>query len=163
MVKLIKLFNHQYIGFWILGLVLFAMQEIPYIIMPLLKLERNPIMDMQESSAVLNMCEKMLGTFCIVLMTFVVCDEKKFLSISEPRELLYFCISIGILLLNYFGWYLYFTGNQSVFVMMLFIVALPPLYYVFVGLWRNNILLTISGCIFLPVHFVHVLGNLRIS
>ena len=163
MVKWIKLFGNQYLGFWVFGLVLFAIQEIPYMIMPLLKLESNPIMNMQESSVVLNTCEKILGSLCIALMTFVVCDEKKLFSIRDTHELLFFGISMGILLLNFFGWFLYFTGHQSTFVMMFFIVMMPPLYYVFIGLWRSHVLLTITGCIFLIVHFTHVLGNLKMS
>ena len=163
MVKWIKLFDNQYLGFWVLGLVLFVVQEIPYMIMPLLKLENNPIMNMQESSVMLNACEKILGSLCIALMTFVVCDEKKIFSIGETREMLFFSISVGVLLLNFFGWFLYFTGHQSIFVMMFFIVVLPPLYYVFIGLWRNNIVLTVTGCIFLVVHFIHVLGNLKMG
>ena len=163
MVKWIKLFGNQYLGFWVFGLVLFAIQEIPYMIMPLLKLESNPIMNMQESSVVLNTCEKIFGSLCIALMTFVVCDEKKLLSIRDGHELLFFGISMGILLLNFFGWFLYFTGHQSTFVMMFFIVMMPPFYYVFIGLWRSNVILTITGCIFLIVHFTHVLGNLKMS
>ena len=163
MVKWIKLFGNQYLGFWVFGLVLFAIQEIPYMIMPLLKLESNPIMNMQESSVVLNACEKILGSLCIALMIFVVCDEKKLFSIRDTHELLFFGISMGILLLNFFGWFLYFTGHQSIFVMMFFIVLMPPLYYVFIGLWRNNIILTVTGCVFLIVHFTHVLGNLKMS
>ena len=163
MVKWIKLFGNQYLGFWVFGLVLFAIQEIPYMIMPLLKLESNPIMNMQETSVVLNTCEKILGSLCIALMTFVVCDEKKLFSIRDVHELLFFGISMGILLLNFFGWFLYFTGHQSTFVMMFFIVMMPPLYYVFIGLWRRNVLLTVTGCMFLIVHFTHVLGNLKMG
>lgn len=163
MFKWIKLFDNQYLGFWVLGLLLFIIQEIPYMIMPLIKLENNPIMNMNESSVILNACEKILGSLCIALMIFVVCDEKKIFSVGEPRELLFFNISVGVLLLNFFGWFLYFTGHQSILVMMIFIVVLPPLYYVFIGLWRNNIILTVTGCIFLVVHFTHVLGNLKMS
>jgi len=163
MFKWIKLFDNQYLGFWVLGLLLFIIQEIPYMIMPLIKLENNPIMNMNESSVILNACEKILGSLCIALMIFVVCDEKKIFSVGEPRELLFFSISVGVLLLNFFGWFLYFTGHQSILVMMIFIVVLPPLYYVFIGLWRNNIILTVTGCIFLVVHFTHVLGNLKMS
>ena len=163
MFKWIKLFDNQYLGFWVLGLLLFIIQEIPYMIMPLIKLENNPIMNMNESSVILNAREKILGSLCIALMIFVVCDEKKIFSVGEPRELLFFNISVGVLLLNFFGWFLYFTGHQSILVMMIFIVVLPPLYYVFIGLWRNNIILTVTGCIFLVVHFTHVLGNLKMS
>lgn len=161
MVKWIKIFDNQYVGFWVWGLILFLIQEIPYMVMPLFKLETNPIMNMQESSVVLNVCEKILGSLCIAFMTFIVCDEKKIFSISDGKELLFFCIATGIILLNFFGWFLYFTGHQSIFVMLFFIVILPPLYYVFIGLWRNNIILTVTGCIFLVVHFIHALGNLK--
>ena len=163
MFRWVKLFGNQYLGFWVLGLILFAIQEIPYMIMPLLKLKSNPIMTMQESSIILNTCEKLLGSLCIAFMMFIVCDEKTILSINGPQELLFFTITIGVLLLNFFGWFLYFTGHQSIFVMMFFIVMMPPLFYVFIGLWRSNILLSIIGCIFLGVHFTHVLGNLKIS
>lgn len=163
MLKWIKIVDNQYIGFWVLGLVLFLIQEIPYMVMPLFKLETNPIMNMQESSVMLNVCEKILGSLCIAFMTFIVCDEKKIFSISDQKELLFFCIAVGIILLNFSGWFLYFTGHQSIFVMMFFIVVLPSLYYVFIGLWRNNIILTITGCIFLVVHFIHVLGNLKMG
>ena len=71
MVRWLKLFGDQYFGFWILGLVLFAIQEIPYMVMPLFHLETNPIMNMAESSAALDVCEKILGSLCIALMIFV--------------------------------------------------------------------------------------------
>lgn len=163
MVKLIRLFDNQYLGFWVLGLVLFAIQEIPYMVMPLFKLAANPIMNMQESSVFLNICEKALGMLCIALMTFVVDGDAKFFSANPGKELLFFCITMGILLLNFGGWLLYFAGHQSVLIMMLFIVVMPPLYYVAIGLWRNNILLIITGCVFMIVHFAHVLGNLRME
>lgn len=163
MVKLIRLFDNQYLGFWLLGLVLFAIQEIPYMVMPLFKLESNPIMNMQESSVFLNTCEKALGMLCIALMTFVIDGDAKFFSVKSGKEILFFCIAMGILLLNFGGWLLYFAGHQSSLIMLLFIVMLPPLYYVAVGLWRNNPLLIVTGGIFLIVHFVHVLGNLRMK
>jgi hypothetical protein len=49
----IRIFNNQYIGFWVLGLILFALQEVPYMVMPMLKLESNPIMNRQESSNII--------------------------------------------------------------------------------------------------------------
>ena len=163
MVKWINLFGNQYLGFWVLGLVLFALQEIPYIIMPLFKLETNPIMNMQESSVVLDICEKALGSLCIALMTFVVHKNAVMFSINEKSEKVFFVLAIVVLLANFIGWTLYFIGHKSIFVMMFFTVLLPPLYYVFIGAWRKNISLVVVGGIFLIVHFIHVLGNLKIS
>ena len=127
MVRWLKLFGDQYFGFWILGLVLFAIQEIPYMVMPLFHLETNPIMNMAESSAALDVCEKILGSLCIALMIFVVHKDAVLFSIAEGRERLFFALAVVILLTNFLGWGLYFMGHQSVFVMMFFIVLMPPL------------------------------------
>lgn len=163
MVKWVKIFENQYMGFWILGLVLFAVQEIPYMVMPLFRLETNPIMNMRESSALLDICEKILGSLCVALMTFVVHKNAVLFSVNEKTETVFFLLAAAVLLLNFFGWALYFTGHQSIFVMMFFIVLLPPLYYVFIGLWRKNTILTVAGSVFLIVHFTHVLGNLKMK
>ena len=161
MVRWIKLFRDQYLGFWALGLLLFALQEIPYMVMPMLHLETNPIMNMTETSAALNICEKVLGSLCIALMVFVVHRDAVLFSIAPGRERLFFSLAVILLLANYAGWALYFAGHQSLFIMMLFIVVLPPLYYMAIGLWRQNTPLTVVGAVFLAVHFIHVWGNLR--
>lgn len=163
MFRWLRLSGRQYLGFWVLGLVLFALQEIPYMVMPLVRLEKNPIMEMSESSLFLERCEKILGTVCIALMMFVIHENADFFSLRTGREQLFFGLAVAVLLLNFFGWALYFTGHQSLPVMMLFIVALPPLFYVLVGLWRSNIPLVFTGSVFLAVHFIHVLGNLKMG
>ena len=161
MVRWIKLFRNQYFGFWVLGLVLFAIQEIPYMLMPLFHLETNPIMNMTETSPVLDICEIVLGSLCIALMVFIIHKDAKLFSVSVGREKLFLTLAVILLLANFIGWALYFTGHQSILVMMLFIVALPPLYYAAIGLWRQNTPLTICSAIFLAVHFMHVLRNLK--
>ena len=161
MVHWFRMFGKQYFGFWALGIVLFALQEIPYMLMPFFHPETNPIMNMTETSAALDMCEKILGSLCIALMVFVVHQDAKLFSASDGREKVFFILTVILLLANFAGWALYFTGHQSIFVMMLFIVALPPLYYIAIGLWRQNTPLTVASMIFLVIHFSHVLGNLR--
>ena len=161
MVRWVKISENQYFGFWILGLVLFALQEIPYMLMPLFHLETNPIMNMTERSVALDVCEKILGSLCIALMIFIIHKDATFFSAANAREKPFFILAMAVLFTNFFGWGLYFSGHQSVLVMMLFIVVLPPLYYVAIGLWRQNTPLTVSGVIFLTVHFAHVFGNLK--
>lgn len=161
MLRWFRLCGQQHLGFWVLGLLLFIIQELPYLVMPFFRLETNPIMTMPESSLLLERLEKLLGSLCIALMLFVVHKDAAFFSLKPGRETLFFGLAAAVLLLNFFGWGLYFTGCQSLFVMMAFLVAMPPLFYVFIGLWRSNIPLTVCGCVFLAVHFVHVLGNLQ--
>ncbi len=161
MVRWVKLFGNQYLGFWVLGIVLFAVQEIPYMVMPLFNLKTNPIMNMTETSMTLDVCEKILGSLCIALMVFIVHKDAKLFSIADGREKIFFILAVILLMANFAGWVLYFTGHQSILIMMLFIVALPPLYYVAVGLWRQNLPLAVTGAVFLTVHFIHVWGNLK--
>lgn len=161
MFKFFKLFGSHYLGFWLFGLLLFAVQEIPYMVMPLFKLQTNPIMNMTESSRILDMFEKILGSLCIAFMIFIVNKNSNLFLPADGKEKIFFALSITVLLLNFIGWGIYFSGRQSVFVMMFFIVIMPPLYYFFIGLWRKNILLTVTAVPFLIIHFIHVLGNLR--
>lgn len=132
-------------------------------IMPLFKLETNPIMNMKESSMILETAEKILGSLCIAFMTFIVNKNTELFSAADGKEKLFFILTVLVLLLNFIGWAFYFGGHQSVFVMMFFIVLMPPLYYIFIGLWRSNMVLTVTGGLFLIVHFIHVLGNLRLD
>lgn len=161
MIKWFKIFGNQYAGFWALGLALFALQEIPYMVMLLFHLESNPVMNMAESSAALNVCEKILGSLCVAAMIFVVRKNAPFFGIGNGIRRAGFFTAIFVLLLNFFGWGLYFCGLQSTGAIMFFIVLMPPLYYVFIGLWRENQLLLFTGILFGIVHFCHVYGNLK--
>ena len=116
---------------------------------------------MTETSAILDVCEKILGSLCIALMVFIVHKDATLFSITNAREKLFFTLAMVILLTNFFGWGLYFTGHYSILVMMFFFLSLTHLFYIAVGLWRQNIPLVVTGAVFLAVHFFHVLGNLR--
>ncbi len=162
MFKFFKLFGSQYFGFWAFGLLLFAVQEIPYMVMPLFKLQTNPIMNMTESSQLLEVLEKVFGSLCIAFMLFIV-NKNSNVFLPAGKEKIFFALAVMVLLLNFIGWGIYFGGHQSVFVMMFFIVAMPPLFYFFIGLWRKNILLTVASVPFLIIHFIHVFGNLKLK
>ncbi len=162
MFRWIKLFGDWYIGFWVIGLFLFALQEIPYMLMPLFKLKSNPIMNMQEFSVILDVCEKVTGSLCIIIMTFLVREKASVFDIGQGVCRLGFVAAVVVLCLNYLGWGFYFHGYQTFGIMMFFIVALPPLYYVCIGLWRENLMLCMIGIVFEMIHFVHVYANLKI-
>lgn len=161
MFRWIRVTENQYIGFWALWLLLFVIQEIPYIVMPFFKLDSNPVMNMRESCMALEICEKVAGSLCIALMIFVVRKDMPFFGEGSGICKGAFYIALLVLLLNFIGWGLYFSGRQSKLIILLFIVIMPPLYYSFIGLWRQNGLLFILGLIFEAVHFIHVYGNLK--
>ena len=138
MVRWFKIAGEQYLGFWVLGLVLFALQEIPYLLMPLFHPDPNPIMTMAETSVLLDACEKILGSLCIALMIFVVHRDAVLFSVADGPEKLFFTLAMAVLLLNFFGWGLNFAGHRTLFVMMAFIVT--------VSVWRRVRTASIKLC-----------------
>lgn len=160
MFKWVKIIKSQYLGLWLLGLAVFAVQEIPYMIMPLIPLATNPVMEMPTNSVFLEVCEKIFGVLCIVAMLFVVHADNKLFSVKSSYEKIFFGVAVGIIALNFVGWILYFCGIQSVAVMILFIFALPPLYYLFVGLWRKNYILVAVSGMFFVAHLSNAFVNL---
>ena len=163
MILWIKLFGSQYFGFWGLGLVCFLLQELPYLVMLLFPLHTNPIMQMQESSALLDLKEQILGSLCIVWMVFLVEEHAVLFSVKQSTERWCFIFAVIFLLLNFLGWSLYFLGYQSLFVMIFFLAAMPPLYYFMIGLWRNNFILCMTASGFFIVHVLHVYQNLKLG
>ena len=161
MVKWFRITQNQYLGFFALGLVFFVLQELPYIIMPLIPLQSNPLMDMQDKAAVLNAIEKVLGVSCIIVMLFLVRGDSKWFSLNTSRETVYFAIAMIAIIGYFIGWILYFRGFQGLPLMLSTLVALPPIYYAFIGLWRRNYVLAVLGFIFLLAHISNVWNNLK--
>ena len=89
-------------------------------------------------SVCLDILEKLLGSLCIALMVFIVNKDTSFFEIETGIQKIAFISMIMVLLLNFIGWGLYFKGYQSIGIMMFFIVFLPPLYYILIGVWRKN-------------------------
>jgi hypothetical protein len=160
MVKWFKITKNQYFGFFPLGVALLFLQELPYIIMPLIPLQNNILMDMEDKIAALNIAEKILGVSCIVVMFFLVRSDAKPFSLKNKRELIGFSTAAAALTCYYIGWIFYFQGFQSLALILIFLVAMPPLYYASIGLWLKNYTLSILGIIFLIVHISNVLVNL---
>lgn len=161
MVKWFKLTQNQYFGFFALGLVFFFLQELPYIVMPLIHVKSNPLMEMQDKSVVLNMIEKGLGVACIVAMLFLVQSHSTWFSLSSPKEIVFFSLAAAAITGYFIGWVFYFSGYQSLPLILCLLVALPPIYYTFIGLWRGNSTLAVLGILFLAAHLLNVWNNLK--
>lgn len=160
MIKWRKLFCNHWLGIWFLGLAFFFVQEIPYMIMPLFRLDTNPIMNMQTEFIALDILEKIFGSLSIAVMLLIVNSATKWFSLSGIYERISFIGVVAAISLNFLGWGLYFGGYQSVAIMTVFLVAMPPLYYVAIGLWRKNYVLVGFGVLFLVFHFSNALTSL---
>ena len=156
-----KLFGSHWLGLWFPALILFAVQELPYMLMPLIKPDPNPIMNLPEHCKPLAVAEGVLGSACIALMLLVVNKNASLFGTGEGAGRVFFILACTALALNFIGWGIYFAGIRTAAVMLIFIVAMPPLYYLFIGLWRENYILAGTAAVFLCVHFSHVFLDLR--
>lgn len=160
MFKCKHLFKDYYLGIFLLGIVAILIQELPYIIMPFIKLNSNPIMEMKESSVVLNIFEKIFGILSMVLLVLIVKENDKWFSIKDLSEKIFFFVAIALIATNLIAWVFYFNGFQSIPLIIICLFAVVPLYYLFIGLWRKNYLLVISSAIFFIIHTLHGCLNL---
>lgn len=160
MFKWVKIIKNQYLGLWLIGVVLFTVQELPYMIMPLITLQSNPIMNMPTNSVFLDVSEKIFGILCVVVMVLIVHNDNKLFSVKTKNEIAFFSVATVAIALNFLGWILYFYGIQTVAIMIVFIFALPPLYYLFIGLWRKNYFLVGTAGLFFVIHLSNAFVNL---
>lgn len=156
-----RLFGDHWFGLWFPALILFAVQEIPYMLMPLFKPDPNPIMNLPEHYKPLAVAEGILGSACIALMFLVVNKNTSVFGIGDGAQKVFFILACAVLTANFIGWGIYFAGTRTNAVMLIFIVLMPPLYYLFIGLWRQNYILAGTAAVFLCVHFTHVYLNLH--
>lgn len=73
--KFVHLFKHYYIGISFIGIAAFVIQEIPYIIMPLINPESNPIMNMQNEIKWIETAQGIFGMLSMFLLMLIVRDD----------------------------------------------------------------------------------------
>ena len=155
MIKIAHLYKNYYLGISFIGIIAFVIQEIPYMIMPLVKPESNPIMNMQDESKLLQIIQGVLGTLSMVLLMLIVRDDVSFFSIETSRDRVFFVSTLVMILFNFIGWTLYYTGHQISWVIVISQFAVVPLYYLFFGLWKYNYPLVMTAAMFFAIHTIN--------
>ena len=75
MFKFVHLFKHYFFGLSFIGIAAFVIQEIPYMIMPLIKPESNPIMNMQNEIKWIETVQGLLGILSMILLMLIVLSQ----------------------------------------------------------------------------------------
>lgn len=154
-IKLIHLFRNYYFGISFIGIIAFVIQEIPYIIMPLIKPESNPIMNMQNEILWIEKVQGLVGMLSMFLLMLIVRDDIKFFSLSTTKEKAFFALTILMILINFAGWTFYYLGYQYGWLIVISQFAVVPLHYLFFGLWKSNYLLVGTASVFFIIHTIN--------
>jgi hypothetical protein len=94
-------------------------------------------------------------------MLFLVRGDAKWFSLKTTQEIAFFSVAIVAIAGYFIGWIFYFNGYQNLPLILCTLVALPPIYYSFIGLWRGNYVLAVVGGLFMFVHLANVWNNLK--
>ena len=161
MIKIAHLFKNYYLGISFIGIIAFVIQEIPYIIMPLVKPESNPIMNMQNELKCIQIIQGVFGMLSMVLLMLIVRDDVGFFSIETTRDKVFFVSTLVMIFINFIGWTLYYTGHQISWVIVISQFAVVPLYYLCFGLWKQNYPLVLTAALFFAIHTINGYMNLK--
>lgn len=94
-------------------------------------------------------------------MLFLVRGDATWFSLKTRKELVFFCLAMVAIAGYFIGWIFYYNGIQTLPLILCTLVALPPAYYAFIGLWRGNHALAAMGGLFLIAHVSNVWLNLK--
>ena len=152
MLKFIHLFKNYYLGFSLIGMIAFVIQEIPYIIMPLVNPTHNPIMCMQNEIEWLVTIQNILGVLTMVFLMLIVRDDVGLFSLRTTKEKTFFALTALMLLINFIGWTAYYSGYQYGWLIVISQFMAVPLYYLFYGVWKSNYPMAGTAALFLIFH-----------
>ena len=163
MLKFIHLFKNFYLGISFVGIVAFVVQEIPYIIMPLIKPASNPIMNMTNEIKWIETVQGIFGALSMIFLMVIVRDDVKLIPRETIKDKLFFFVMVLMILINFIGWTLYYMGHQYGWLIVISQFAVVPLYYLFYGLWKSNYLLVGTAIPFFMIHTINGIMNFAIK
>ena len=163
MLKFIHLYKNYYFGISFIGIAAFVIQEIPYIVMPLIKPASNPIMNMTNEIKWIETVQGIFGMLSMILLMLIVRDDVKLIPVETTKDKTLLFLTILMILINFIGWTLYYMGHQYGWLIIISQFAVVPLYYLFFGLWKSNYLLVGTAVPFFVIHTINGIINFAVK
>ena len=138
-------------------------QEIPYIVMPLIKPASNPIMSMTSEIEWIETVQGLFGILSMVVLMLIVRDDIKPIPRETAKDKTILFLMVMMILINYVGWTLYYMGHQYGWLIIISQFAAVPLYYLFFGLWKSNYLLVGTAVPFFVIHTINGILNFAVK
>ena len=163
MLKFIHLFKNYYLGISFIGIAAFVIQEIPYIVMPLIKPASNPIMNMTNEIKWIETAQGIFGLLSMIMLMLIVRDDVRLIPQETTIDRTFFFLMALMILINFIGWIFYYTGHQYGWLIIISQFAVVPLYYLFFGLWKSNYLLVGTAVVFFVIHTINGIMNFAVK
>ena len=144
--------NYEF-GFSPTGLLLYALQLLPNILWMLRPPANNVLARNRSSRPILNFIEAVFGIATVILLIFLK-------TMDGARESPVYIGSAFLFLAGYYvAWFFYYRGVVAPWLIIIGMAAMPPLYFIFVGLWMKNYFVLIPCVIFGIAHVTITCSN----
>ena len=163
MIKFLHLFKNYYLGISFTGIAAFVIQEIPYIVMPLIKPASNPIMNLPNEIQWIETVQGIFGMLSMILLMLIVRDDVNLIPGETAKEKTFLFLAVLMIVINFIGWTMYYIGYQYGWLIIISQFAVVPLYYLFFGLWKSNYLLVGTAVPFFVIHTINGIMNFAVK
>ena len=143
------------IGFSLFGLIAFLLQELPYLPWLMFPPKNNPLENNIPQNVFFGTIEKIGGVLTVALLMLVI---QKFNTQKDFKNK-YFLIAVLCLIIYYVCWILYFNGITNVWLIIIGLTAIVPMYYFFVAMWLKNYVAVIASILFFIGHTISNIIN----
>jgi hypothetical protein len=140
-------------GFSLTGLILYVLQLFPNIIWMLIPPANNVLVKNSSLYPIFNIIEQVFGIMTVALLILIL--NKK----GEKNSGIYIGLAIIFLAGYYISWIFYYQGVVSPWLLIIGLAAMPPLYFLFVGLWMKNYIVILPCIIFEIAHIAITCSN----
>lgn len=143
MAKIMK--NYKF-GFSLAGLILYVLQLLPNIIWVLAPPVNDALARNSSPYPIMNVIERVFGFMTVVLLILLINKG------GRKNSRLYMGLAALFLAAYYISWVLYYKGVVCPWLLVIGLAAMPPLYFIFAGIWMKNYAVIIPGVIFGITH-----------
>ena len=143
------------ISFSLFGLLAFLLQELPYLPLLMCPPKNNPLENNIPQNVFFGTIEKNGGVLTVALLMLVI---HKFNTQKDFKNK-YFLIAVLCLIIYYVCWILYFNGITNVWLIIIGLTAIVPMYYFFVAMWLKNYIAVIVSILFFIGHTISNIIN----
>ncbi len=99
----------------------------------------------------------------MILLMLIVRDDVKLIPRETAKEKIFLFLAFLMIVINFIGWTMYYTGYQNGWLIIISQFAVVPLYYLFFGLWKSNYLLVGTAVPFFVIHTINGIMNFAVK
>lgn len=149
-----KITERYKLGFSLRGIVIYMLQLLPNIIWMLIPPVNDILAENNSAYPVFNIIEHVFGIVTVAVLILLVNKGSE-----RKKRVKYIGLAAVFLTGYYISWIFYYTGVVSPWILVAGIAGMPPLYFLFAGLWLENYAAVIPCVIFGITHVAITCSN----